>query len=167
MREAVRSKRSDSSPVGELRATLAGLGFGKKSTAYESAEQWTTPSGRLSVTIFPANTCIPAERISHRIGNLHVFELPPGATIDERFVRLSPTELSILLRLARAQQHFVDFPEVARSCKVGKALSLGALSVHVHGLRRKLAAHRASALITTKRASGYMLAAVESDRQPR
>jgi len=157
MREAVRSRRSDNSPVGVLRATLAGLGFGKKSGAHTNAEQWTMPSGRLSVTIVPANSSTPAEHVAHHIGNLQVFELPPGATIDDRYMRLSPTELSILLTLARAQQQFVGFRKVARSGKAGKALSLGALSVHVHGLRRKLAAHRATALITTKRASGYML----------
>jgi DNA-binding response OmpR family regulator len=167
MREAIRKRRSDRSPVGVLRATLAGLGFGMESAAQANAEQWTTPSGRLSVTIVPSNSFTPAEQVAHHIGNLRVFELPPGATVDNRFMRLSPTELSILLTLARAQRHFVDFPEVARSGKAGRTLSLGALSVHVHGLRRKLAAHRASARITTRRASGYMLTAADDDRLPR
>ncbi len=166
MREAVRSRRSDSSPVGVLRATLAGLGFGKQGAAQANAEQWTTPSGRLSVTIVPTNSCVPAEQVAHHIGNLHVFELPPGATVDNRFMRLSPTELSILLTLARAQRQFVDFPKVARCGKAGRTLSLGALSVHVHGLRRKLAAHRASALIATKRSAGYMLIAADDYQLP-
>jgi DNA-binding response OmpR family regulator len=166
MREAVRSRRSDNSPVGVLRETLAGLGFGKQRAAIANAEQWTTPSGRLSVTIAPANNCTPAEQVVHHIGNLRVFELPPGATVDDRHLRLSPTELTILLTLARAQRQFVDFPEAARSGKAGKTLSLGALSVHVHGLRRKLAAQRASALIATKRASGYVLTMPDDDRLP-
>jgi DNA-binding response OmpR family regulator len=164
MREEVPSRRSESSPVGELRATLAGLGFGKRSAAHSDAEQWTTPSGRLSVTIVPASNCMPAEQVVHHIGNLRVFELPPGATVEDRHMRLSPTELSILLSLARAQQQFVDFPAVARSRRAGKALSLGALRVHVHGLRRKLDAHRARALIATKRASGYLLTVPGDDR---
>lgn len=164
MREAVRRRRSDSSPVGVLRATLAGLGFGKKSAAHANAEQWTTPSGRLSVTIVPANSRTPAEPLAHVIGNLRVFELPPGATVDNRYMRLSPTELSILLTLARAQEQFVSFSEVARSGKAGKTLSFGAMSVHVHGLRRKLSAHRASAQIITKRASGYLLTLSDDDR---
>jgi DNA-binding response OmpR family regulator len=150
-----------------LRATLAGLGFGKNSAAHSNAEQWTTPSGRLSVTIVPANSCTPAEQVVHHIGNLRVFELPPGATVGNRHMRLSPTELSILLTLARAQRQFVEFPKVARSRKAGRTLSLGALSVHVHGLRRKLAAHRANAVITSRRAFGYMLTAADDDRLAR
>ena len=146
-----------------LRATLAGLGFGKKSAAHENAEQWTTPSGRLSVTIVPANSRTPAAPVARHIGNLRVFELPPGATVDNRYMRLSPTELSILLTLARADHQFVNFSEVARSGKAGKTLSFGALSVHVHGLRRKLVAYRATAQIITKRASGYLLTIADED----
>lgn len=156
MREAI---RSDISPMRVLRATLASLGFGRKTNSFGNAEHWTAPLGQLSVTIHAATNGAPASRIFHRIGNLRVFELPPGATVDDRYVRLSPTELSILLKLARARERFVSFAELSRQDDGGAAMTLGALSVHVFGLRRKLAENRASARVTTKRALGYKLSA--------
>jgi hypothetical protein len=55
------------------------------------------------------------------------------------FEVLSPAELSILLRLARAQDRFVKVVDLSRSVKACATISLSALAVHVHGLRRKLA----------------------------
>lgn len=147
-----------------LRATLANLGFGMKSDANDDAERWTAPTGRLSVTIQSTRTNRHAERSSHRVGNVHVFDLPPGATVDGRFLRLSPTELSILARLARAQRQYVTLRELSRSIKVGSAVSLRALTVHVFELRRKLALSGASARVTTKRTLGYKFSeVVDSD----
>jgi DNA-binding response OmpR family regulator len=136
---------------------LASLGYGKKSAAYDNAEQWTAPAGRVSVTIHAARNLSPTTRISHKIGNLQVFEMPPGATVDDRYMRLSPAELSILLRLARAQEQFVTLVELSKSVKAGGCMTLRALTVHVFGLRRKLAMNHASAEVTTKRPLGYKL----------
>ena len=111
MRDAIRSIQSDRIPMRVLRATLASLGFGKKNEAYDDAELWTGPTG-LSVTIQPAENDVLTSRASHKIGNVHVFELPPGATVDGRFLKLSPTELSILLKLARAHRQFVTLVEL-------------------------------------------------------
>jgi DNA-binding response OmpR family regulator len=156
MRDAIRSDRS---PMGVLRATLASLGFGRKSNSFGNAEQWTAPIAKLSVTIHAAANGAPASRTFHRIGNLQVFELPPGATVDGRFFRLSPTEFSIILKLARAKERFVSFAELSQSDNGGAGLTLGALSVHVYGLRRKLTVNHADARVTTKRALGYKLSA--------
>ena len=145
-----------------LRATLASLGFGRKSEAFDDAERWTAPTG-LSVTIQPQKNGAQPARTSHRIGNVEVFEVPPGATVDGRHLKLSPTELSILLRLARARRHFVALQELSRSVKAGSALSLRGLTVHVFALRRKLQSNGASAAITTKRTLGYRLAEMNPD----
>ena len=160
MRDAIRSIQSDQVPMRVLRATLASLGFGKKSDAYDDAERWTAPTGRLSVTIQATRTHAQTVRASHQIGNVQVFELPPGATVDGKFLRLSPTELSILSRLARAQRQFISLKELSRSVKVGSAVSLRALTVHVFELRRKLALSGASARVTTKRTLGYKFSEV-------
>jgi len=146
-------------PIVELRATLARLGFGKKTTGSDNAEQWTARAGRLSVTIHTTKAGLPAALAPHIIGNLRVFELPPGATVDEKPVRLSRTEFSILLGLARAQQEFVQLDELSRFVREGRGISLGALAVHVYGLRRKLAVNRANVTLITKRTLGYKLAA--------
>jgi DNA-binding response OmpR family regulator len=142
-----------------LRATLASLGFGRKSTASDNAEHWTAPTGRVSVTIHASTLATALTRDAHRIGNVRIFEMPPGATVDDRFLRLSPAELSILVVLARSPQRFVPLLELSRSFDDGATLSLPALTVHVHALRRKLAMSNASARITTKRSVGYMLSA--------
>jgi DNA-binding response OmpR family regulator len=144
-----------------LRATLASLGFGIKSGAYDDAERWTAPTGLISVTIQSTNNGTHATRIAHTIGNVQVFEVPPGATVDGRFLKLSPTELSILVRLARAKRRFVTLAELSRTIKTGAAVSLRTLSVHVFELRRKLALSGASAQVMTRRTSGYMLSEVE------
>jgi DNA-binding response OmpR family regulator len=142
-----------------LRATLASLGFGRKSTAFDNAEHWTAPTGRLSVTIYSSTRPTPLTHAAHQIGNVQIFELPPGATVGDRFLRLSPAELSILVVLARSPQRFVPLLELSKSFDAGATLSLQALTVHVHALRRKLAMSNASARITTKRSVGYMLSA--------
>jgi DNA-binding response OmpR family regulator len=165
MRDAMHTNQSGRFPVRVLRATLASLGFGRKSAASDSAEHWTAPTGRLSVTIHASNRATPAARAAHRIGNVQIYEMPPGATVDDRFLRLSPAELSILVVLARSQQRFVPLLDLSRSFDAGAALSLPALSVHVHALRRKLAKCNASARITTKRSVGYMLSAVFAEAQ--
>lgn len=148
-----------------LRATLASLGFGRRYAAADNAERWTAPTGRLSVTIHASNVETPLTRASHRVGNVQIFEMPPGATVDDRFLRLSPAELSILLALARSPQRFVRLVDLSRSFNADAALSLPALSVHVHSLRRKLATNCASARITTKRSVGYMLSATGVQEQ--
>jgi DNA-binding response OmpR family regulator len=165
MRDAIRSVQSEKIPIRVLRATLASLGFGRKSEAFDDAERWTAPTGRLSVTIQATKNSTQAVRTSHAIGNLLVFALPPGATVDGRILKLSPTELSILLRLARAQRQFVTLTDLSRSVKAGTVVSLRALTVHVFELRRKLALSGANARVTTKRASGYMLAEIENPDQ--
>ena len=138
-----------------LRATLASLGFGRKNDPYDDAERWTAPTG-LSVTIQATINGAKPARDSHKIGNVEVFEVPPGATIDGKYLKLSPTELSILMRLAGARR-FVTLGELSRSVKTGSAVSLRGLTVHVFALRRKLKASGASAAITTKRTLGYLL----------
>src|SRR5450755_233850 len=143
--------RAGTSPIEVLRTTLATLGFGKKNGVHENAEQWTAPSGRCSVTIHAGMNSVPAPRNSHLIGNLKIFELPPGATVDGRYVRLSPAEISILVVLARARDRHVSLIELSNTVNAGAAMSLRALTVHVHGLRRKLAENRSSARIATKR----------------
>jgi DNA-binding response OmpR family regulator len=163
MRDAIRSIQSDRIPMRVLRATLASLGFGKKNEAYDDAERWTAPTG-LSVTIQPAKNDVLTSRALHKIGNVQVFELPPGATVDGRFLKLSPMELSILLRLARTHHRFVTLVELSRSVRTGAAVSLRALTVHVFELRRKLAVSGASATITTRRTLGYMLSDAISDQ---
>jgi DNA-binding response OmpR family regulator len=156
MRDAIQSIQSEKIPMRVLRATLASLGFGKKSQAFDDAEQWTAPTG-LSVTIQATQNVTQNARTSHKIGNLQVFDVPPGATVDGNFLRLSPTELAILLRLARARRRFVTLLELSRSVKTGAAISLRALTVHIFELRRKLALSGASAKVTTKRTLGYIL----------
>jgi hypothetical protein len=160
MRDPIRALQSEKIPIRVLRATLASLGFGKKYDAYDDAERWTAPTGRLSVTIHATRNVAPMLRSSHRIGNLQVFELPPGATVESRYLKLSPTELSILLRLARAQRQYVSLVELSRSIKDGAAVSLRALTVHVFELRRKLRQGGASAQVTTKRTLGYVLSEI-------
>jgi DNA-binding response OmpR family regulator len=155
--------RTGTSPIDVLRTTLATLGFGKENGVRENAEQWTAPGGRCSVTIHAGPNSAPAPRNSHRIGNLKIFELPPGATVDDRYVRLSPAEISILVVLARAQKRYVRLIDLSNSVNAGAAMSLRALTVHVHGLRRKLAENRSSARIATKRTLGYMLT---TDEEP-
>jgi DNA-binding response OmpR family regulator len=156
MRDVIRSRQS---PIGVLRETLASLGFGKKSAAHDSAEQWTAPTGWLSVTIQAARSGATPVRASHRMGNVQVFELPPGAMVGDRHLRLSPTEFSILLRLARAKGRLVGFAELSAPVNGGAPLSLRALNVHVHGLRCKLRLSSATARIMTSRALGYSLSA--------
>jgi DNA-binding response OmpR family regulator len=155
--------RTDTSPIDVLRTTLTGLGFGKKNGVHKSAEQWTAPSGRFSVTIHAGISSAPAPRISHTIGNLQIFELPPGATVGDRHVRLSPAEISILVVVAQAQGGFVSLIDLSRNVNAGAAMSLRALTVHMHGLRRKLAESGSSARIATKRTLGYRLS---TDEQP-
>jgi len=152
---------TETSPIDVLRTTLADLGFGKKNGVHTSAEQWMAPSGRFSVTIHAGKRSAPAPRISHTIGNLQIFELPPGATVDDRHVRLSPAEISILVVLAQAQERFVSLIDLSRSVNAGAAMSLRALTVHVHGLRRKLTETGASARIATKRTLGYRLSTAD------
>jgi DNA-binding response OmpR family regulator len=158
MRDVIRSIQPDRIPMRVLRATLASLGFGRKNESYEDAERWTAPTG-LSVTIQSAKNGARAARGSHKIGNVEVFEVPPGATVDGMFLKLSPTELSILSKLASARR-FVSLLELSRSVKSGSAVSLRGLTVHVFALRRKLKASGASAAITTKRTLGYLLSDV-------
>ena len=149
----------DVSPIDVLRTTLAILGFGKKNGVHENAEHWTAPRGRCSVTIHAGTLGAPAPRNAHRIGDLKIFELPPGATVDDRYVPLSPAELSIVVALARAGGRYVTLTELSKSVGAGAAMSLRALTVHVHGIRRKLAQYHASARIETKRTLGYALTA--------
>jgi DNA-binding response OmpR family regulator len=162
MRDAIRSIQTDRIPMRVLRATLASLGFGRKYAPYEDAERWTAPTG-LSVTIQAAKNGAKFARDSHKIGNVEVFEIPPGATVDGRHLKLSPTELSILTRLAGARR-FVTLGELSRSVKSGSAVSLRGLTVHVFALRRKLRAGGASATITTKRTLGYLLSEAKPGR---
>jgi len=164
MRDAMQPNRTGSFPMRILRATLTSLGFGRKHAASDNAERWTAPTGRLSVTIHASSLETPSTRASHRVGNVQIFEMPPGATVDDRFLRLSPAELSILLALARSQHRFVPLVDLSQSFNAGAALSLPALSVHVHSLRRKLAMYSASARITTKRSVGYMLSATGAQK---
>jgi DNA-binding response OmpR family regulator len=161
MRDAIRSIQSDRYPMRVLRATLASLGFGMKSEAYDGVERWTAPTGLISLTIQATNNGAHATRVVHSIGNIQVFEVPPGATVDGRVLKLTPTELSILVRLARARRRFVTLAELSRSIKTGAAISLRALTVHVFELRRKLALSGANARVTTRRTSGYLLSEVE------
>ena len=125
--------RTGTSPIDVLRTTLATLGFGKNNGVQENAERWTAPSGRCSVTIHAGLSDGPAPRNSHRIGNLKIFELPPGATVDDRYVRLSPAEISILVVLAREPERYVTLIDLSKSVNAGAAMSLRALTVHVHG----------------------------------
>ena len=155
----MQSNQSGKFPVRVLRATLAGLGFGRKSAASDNAEHWTAPTGRLSVTIHASTRATALNRAAHRIGNVHVYEMPPGATVDDRYLRLSPAELSILVVLARSPHRVVPLIELSKYFNAGATLSLPALSVHVHALRHKLAMSNATVRISTKRSVGYMISA--------
>ncbi|HKW44420.1 MAG TPA: winged helix-turn-helix domain-containing protein [Candidatus Eremiobacteraceae bacterium] len=156
MRDAIRSIEPDKVSMRVLRATLASLGFGKKSSEHGDFEQWTAPAG-ISVTIHAHGA--PAARTSHTIGNLQVFDLPPGATVEGRYLRLSPAELAIVLVLARAKSDYVTLIDLSKAVKIGAPMSLRALTVHVFELRRKLAQSHSNAEVTTKRSLGYKLSA--------
>jgi DNA-binding response OmpR family regulator len=151
--------RHNQTTLSRLRATLASLGFGMLRRVDNDVEQWNSATHKLSVTIQRAELFARALRVTHDVGNLRVFELPPGATVSDQNVRFSPTEYSILLGLIKAQDQYLTHVELTMVADQSMSKTATALTVHIHNMRRKLALKRANVRIETKRNRGYKLTA--------
>jgi two-component system response regulator QseB len=91
---------------------------------------------------------------SWRIGALSIDTARVQVTLDDAAVALTPTEYRLLLELARSAGKVLDRDVLMSRLWPGDERgTAAALEVQVHGLRRKLGAHR----IRTVRGSGYAL----------